>query len=58
MDGTKTEAGFWVGLRNFLRPFRGVSKYFLDQYVAFYQAMHNDRYHPWRTLGQVLNPSG
>jgi transposase-like protein len=29
--------GRWVGLRNFLRPFRGVSKHYLGQYVAVFQ---------------------
>jgi transposase len=32
-----TMEGIWVGLRNFLRPFRGLSKYYLDQYVAIFQ---------------------
>jgi transposase-like protein len=32
-----TCAGRWVGLRNFLRPFRGVSKHYLGQYVAVFQ---------------------
>lgn len=34
---TNTMEGRWTGLRNFLRPFRGVSKWYLDQYVAIYQ---------------------
>src|SRR5262245_36096975 len=29
--------GRWAGLRAFLRPFRGVSKWFLDRYVAVFQ---------------------
>jgi transposase len=29
--------GLWTGLRNFLRPFRGVSKWYLHQYVAVFQ---------------------
>ena len=32
-----TMEGIWTGLRNFLRPFRGVSKYYLDQYCAVYE---------------------
>ena len=36
-----TIEGHWTGLRNFLRPFRGVSKWFLNQYVSFYQCLHN-----------------
>ncbi len=27
----------WTGLRNFLRPFRGVSKHFLSGYVAIHE---------------------
>jgi transposase len=45
-DGIKevhnnTIEGIWTGLRNFLRPFRGVSKWFLHQYVAIFQWCHN-----------------
>jgi transposase len=29
--------GMWTGLRNFLRPFRGVSKHFLSGYVAIHE---------------------
>jgi transposase-like protein len=29
-----TQEGGWTGLRNFLRIFRGVSKYYLHQYVG------------------------
>lgn len=32
--------GLWTGLRNFLRPFRGVSKWFLDEYVGIFQWIH------------------
>jgi transposase len=32
-----TLEGVWTGLRNFLRPFRGVSKRYLEQYVAIFQ---------------------
>ena len=38
---TNTIEGFWTGLRNFLRRFRGVSKYYLAQYVAVYAWSHN-----------------
>lgn len=38
---TNTIEGFWTGLRNFLRPFRGVSKPYLAQYVALYEWGHN-----------------
>jgi transposase len=36
-----TMEGTWTGLRNFLRPFRGVSKWGLSQYVAMFQWGHN-----------------
>ena len=36
-----TLEGLWTGLRNFLRPFRGVSKWYLAQYVAVFQWAHN-----------------
>ena len=36
-----TMEGLWTGLRNFLRPFRGVSKWYLAQYVAIFQWAHN-----------------
>jgi hypothetical protein len=32
-----TLEGGWTGLRNFLRPFRGVNKEYLHQYVAIHQ---------------------
>jgi hypothetical protein len=38
---TNTIEGIWTGLRNFLRPFRGVSKWFLDQYSAVFEWAHN-----------------
>ena len=34
---TNTQEGFWLGLRNFLRPFRGVHKCFLPGYVAIHE---------------------
>jgi transposase-like protein len=36
-----TMEGHWTGLRNFLRPFRGVSKWYLGQYAAINQWGHN-----------------
>jgi hypothetical protein len=32
-----TREGLWTGLRNFLRPFRGVNKVDLYQYVAMFE---------------------
>lgn len=36
-----TMEGTWTGLRNFLRPFRGISKRYLSQYVAMFEWAHN-----------------
>jgi transposase len=36
-----TMEGIWTGLRNFLRPFRGVSKTHLHHYVAVFEWIHN-----------------
>jgi transposase-like protein len=34
---TNSVEGMWTGLRNFLRPFRGISKHFLSGYVAVHE---------------------
>jgi len=49
--------GFWTGRRNFLRPFRGVSEWFLGQYVALYAALHTYATLPLAFLGRLLRPS-
>ena len=36
-----TLEGLWASLRTFLRPFRGVSKHYLSQYVAVFQWVYN-----------------
>ena len=36
-----TMAGIWTGLRNFLRPFRGVAKAYLAGYIAVFEWAHN-----------------
>jgi transposase len=36
-----TLEGLWTGLRNFLRPFRGVNKKYLRQYVAMFEWGYN-----------------
>ena len=36
-----TQQGRRTGLRNFLRPFRGASEWYLDQYVALFPWGHN-----------------
>ena len=36
-----TLEGLWTGLRTFLRPFRGVNKVYLEQYVKMFEWSHN-----------------
>ena len=36
-----TLEGLWAALRTFLRPFRGISKHYLNQYVAVFQWVYN-----------------
>jgi transposase len=36
-----TLEGLWTGLRNFLRPFRGVNKVYLEQYVIIFEWAYN-----------------
>ncbi len=36
-----TTEGLWTGARNFLRIFRGVSKWFLGQYIAMFEWSYN-----------------
>jgi len=36
-----TLEGLWTGLRNFLRPFRGVNKVYLEQYVIMFEWAYN-----------------
>lgn len=36
-----TAEGLWSELRNFLRPFRGIHKRYLGQYVAIFEWAHN-----------------
>jgi transposase len=36
-----TSEGIWTGLRNFLRPFRGVNKIYLYQYVVIFEWGYN-----------------
>jgi transposase-like protein len=38
---TNTIEGLWTGLRNFLRPFRGVSQRYLAGYAAVFSWAHN-----------------
>jgi len=36
-----TLEGLWTGLRNFLRPFRGVSKKYLERYIKMFEWSYN-----------------
>ena len=36
-----TTEGLWTGVRNFLRNFRGVNKWFLSQYIAIFEWSNN-----------------
>lgn len=36
-----TQEGIWTGLRNYLRPFRGTSKWHLAGYIAMFEWSHN-----------------
>ena len=36
-----TLEGIWTGLRNFLRPFRGVNKVYLEQYAQMFAGWYN-----------------
>lgn len=40
---TNTTEGMWTGLRNFLRPFRGVHKRYLCGYVAVHECSVNSK---------------
>ena len=46
--------GYWTGLRNYLRMFRGVSKWFLDQYVRFYMFLTNYKFRAEEGLRLLL----
>ncbi|MBZ0307261.1 MAG: hypothetical protein K8I82_14435, partial [Anaerolineae bacterium] len=37
MKHTNSSEGLWTGLRNFLRPFRGIHKRYLFDYVAIHE---------------------
>jgi transposase len=52
-----TMEGIWTGLRNFLRPFRGVHKKYLAQYVAVFEGAHNLKTVTAKFLRLVLSPS-
>ena len=50
-----TSEGFWTGLRNFLRPFRGVNKVYLQHYLAMHEWAHNIKImHTFRVLENFM----
>jgi len=54
---TNTSEGTWTGLRNFLRPFRGVHKQYLNQYTKVFEWAHNLKEMTVHDLHQILCPS-
>ena len=54
---SNTMEGIWTGLRNFLRPFRGVSKWFLHQYVTIFEWAHNLKQVTTSFLRAMMLPS-
>lgn len=49
-----TLEGLWAALRTFLRPFRGVSKHYLRQYVAVFEWVYNLKVAVPETLRMLL----
>ena len=49
--------GFWTGLRTFLRPFRGVNKWFLSQYVVIFEWAYNLKQVTATFLRAMMRPS-
>jgi transposase-like protein len=49
-----TMEGTWTGLRNHLRPFRGVSKWYLAGYVAMFEWSNNIKRVSDKFLGLLL----
>jgi hypothetical protein len=52
-----TPEGIWTGLRDFLRPFRGVNKVYLAQYVAMFRWAYNLKAVADNFLRILLGPS-
>jgi len=52
-----TMEGIWTGLRNFLRPFRGVHKKYLAQYVAMFEWAHNIKQVSKHFLRTLMTPT-
>ena len=52
-----TREGIWTGLRNFLRPFRGVHKKYLAQYIAVFDWAHSLKTVTVKFLRRVMKRS-
>jgi transposase-like protein len=52
-----TQEGIWTGVRNFLRPFRGVSKWYLYGYAAVFAWVHNELWASPALLSRLLRCS-
>ena len=52
-----TMEGIWTGCRNFLRLFRGLSKWFLAGYVAVFECSHNLKWVTPTLLRAMMTPS-
>ena len=51
-----TMEGIWTGLRNFLRPLRGIHKKYLYLYVAMFEWSYNLRWIDFDFLRRLLMP--
>jgi hypothetical protein len=51
-----TIEGLWTGLRNFVRPLRGISKQYLSQYLAVLEWAHNLKKAIPELLGMMIRP--
>jgi transposase-like protein len=51
-----TIEGLWTGLRNHLRPFRGVNKWFLSGYVAVFEWAHNLKEVTTELIAMMIRP--
>lgn len=51
-----TLEGIWTGLRNFLRPFRGVNKVYLEQYIKMFEWSYNLKAVTTEFLRVLLGP--
>jgi len=48
--------GLWTGVRNFLRPFRGIHKRFLAQYIAVFENAFNFKNQTHNVIRAMIIP--